>query len=435
MRAANSRVGASPTSHQLMSSTDIDAKSVARLAPTHDFSAKLRQPALLGRVVDYVDWQRRVRAAKAKGQAVPEMPEWSPLSINLDLTTACNYRCDHCIDWDILNSPIKYDFAKLKASLTDMVDRGLRSVILIGGGEPTLHPGFEETVHHLKDLGTQVSIVSNGSRNYRIFDIIDRLDSHDWVRLSLDSGTNETFERMHKPTKAISLDEICEWVPRIRKRNPEPLVGFSFIIVWDGAEREEGVDVVPNIDEIVSAAKRARDYGFNYISLKPFLSRRPDGSEVMDAAAVANLDHTVARIRAAVDEAKKLETDTFSVTESINLRVLEQGNWKDFTKQPSMCHMQALRQVLTPLGLYNCPAHRGVDRALIGPKAAWADADARGDTARSTAAMLEGFDASKECSEVTCLYHGVNWWLEDVIRERAELSEADAIDERFDYFL
>ena len=418
-----------------MSSPDTDTKAVARLAPTHDFSAKLRQPALLSRVVDYVGWQRRVRAAKASGEAAPEMPDWAPLSINLDLTTACNYRCDHCIDWDILNSPIKYEFDKLKRSLTDMRERGLRSVILIGGGEPTIHPGFEEIVHHLKDLDTQVAIVSNGSRNDRILNIMDRLDERDWVRLSLDSGTNDTFEQMHKPVKPISLDEICEWIPKMRARNPAPLVGFSFIIVWDGAEREEGVDVVPNIDEIVAATKRARDYGFSYISLKPFLTRRPDGSEVMDAAALEDLDRTVQRIRAAVDEAKTYETDDFRVTESINLRVLEQGNWKDFTEQPSMCHMQALRQVLSPLGLYNCPAHRGVDRAQIGPRDAWADDEQRATSTASTANMLEGFDASKECSEVTCLYHSVNWWLEDVIAERAELSQADASEERFDYFL
>ena len=50
---------------------------------------------------------------------------------------------------------------------------------------------------------------------------------------------------------------------------------------------------------------------------------------------------------------------------STNLRVLEEGNWREFTRQPRTCHMQALRQVLTPMGLYNCPAHRGVEKARI----------------------------------------------------------------------
>ena len=413
--------------------TNEAARGVARVAPTHDFSAKLRQPSLLPRVHDYVSWQRSARAAAAKGIDAPPMPDWSPLSINLDLTTACNYRCDHCIDWDILNSPIKYEFDRLKSSMTEMRERGLRSVILIGGGEPTVYPGFEAMVHHLKDLGLQVAIVSNGSRNDRIYNIIDRLEDGDWVRLSLDSGSNETFRAMHNPVKDVSLDEICSWVPKLRDRNPKPLVGFSYIIVWQGAEREEGVNIIPNIDEIVLATERARDAQFSYISLKPFLSRRPDGAEVMDPEANADLERTVAQIRAAVDRAKAYETDDFRVIESINLRVLEQGNWRDFTNQPTTCHMQVLRQVLTPLGLYNCPAHRGVDKAKIAEKHAYADTESVRATSAATGKILETFDASQECKEVTCLYHSVNWWLEHAIEGSGEVTETTT--ERYDAFL
>ncbi|MCB9890013.1 MAG: radical SAM protein, partial [Planctomycetes bacterium] len=135
--------------------TRSSSETPRRVAPTHDFTGKLRQPSLLPRVHDYVAWQRERRAALARGEAGPAMPDWAPLSINLDLTTACNYRCDHCIDWDILNSPIKYDYARLEQSMTEMAARGLRSVILIGGGEPTVYPGFESMVRHLKTLGLQ----------------------------------------------------------------------------------------------------------------------------------------------------------------------------------------------------------------------------------------------------------------------------------------
>ncbi|MFQ5506168.1 MAG: radical SAM protein [Planctomycetota bacterium] len=408
--------------------------SSAELAPTHDFTAKLTQPSLQPRVADYVSWQRAVRAARAMGDAGPEFPDQAPLSINLDLTTACNYRCDHCIDWDILNSPIKYQHDKLRHSLTRMAERGLKSVIIIGGGEPTIYPGFADIVRLLKRLDLQVAIVSNGSRNDVVHGIFDLLDERDWLRLSLDSGSNETFWRMHRPVKDLSLDTICSWVPKLRARNESPLIGFSFIIVWDGAEREEGVPVVENIHEIVQATRRARDFGFSYISLKPFLSRRPDGAEVMDPeAADEELDGIVSRIRAAVNEAKTFETESFKVTESINLRVLETGSWRSYTRQPSMCHMQAFRQVLTPLGLYNCPAHRGVEKARLGESAAYSDDSSCAESAKATAGILERFDAAKECSEVTCLYNSVNWWLEAAIRGEQDLTALGR--ERFDHFL
>ena len=404
----------------------------------HDFTGKLRQPAVLPLVLDYVRWRRDVRKAEADGMTPPAAPAIAPISINLDLTTACNFRCDHCIDWDILNTRNKHEEDVLRSSLREMRDRGLRSVILIGGGEPTVYPGFSPMVRYMKEeLGLQVAVVSNGSGNHKIHEIADCLDERDWVRLSLDSGTNETFIRMHKPVnKQITLEGICEWVPRIKAKNPRFNYGFSFIIVWKGAQRDD-VNIVENIHEMVRATKLARDHGFDYISLKPYLVRSESGSEVMDPERAAyELAEMTKRIRTLVDECKTYATDSFRVLESTNLRVLEKGNWRDYTNQPHVCHMQALRQVLTPTGLYNCPAYRGVDRARIAEKDAFGDAALADATNARLSTQLATFDAKKECADVTCLYHEVNWWLDGIVNSDEDIDAALAAgDERNDYFL
>jgi hypothetical protein len=402
----------------------------------HDFRSKLQQPALLDHVGDYVRWRRELRRTRAEGLPDPPPPEQAPISINLDLTTACNYRCDHCIDWDILNTRHKYAEGELRRSVALMAERGLRSVILIGGGEPTLYPGFSDFVRFLKELALQVAVVSNGGRCGRLMEALDCLDDKDWIRLSLDSGSNELFRAMHKPSdRNLDLDAICEWIPKLKKANPLVKLGFSFIIVWKGAERS-GVEVHENIHEIVMATERARRWGFDYISLKPFLERSPEGAEVMDpTGAEEALSRIVRRIRAEVDRAKELSTDTFTVYESTNLRVLEQGNWKEYARQPRTCHMQALRQVLTPTGLYNCPAHRGEEKALIAGPAAYRDAPAAYDTGGKLLQILDRFDASHECREVTCLYNGVNWWLEKMIEDPRDEVEIPSAAERLDYFL
>lgn len=407
----------------------------------HDFGAKLRQPAIWPGVLDYVKWRRGVEAARAAGRAPPDAPPIAPVSINLDLTTACNYRCDHCIDWDILNTPNKYEEPKLRESIAQMRERGLKSVILIGGGEPTVYPGFSGMVRYLKSLGLQVAVVSNGSGNRKILEVADCLDERDWVRLSLDSGTNDTFVRMHRPVdKNLTLESICAWVPKVKAVNPRFRYGFSFIITWRGAERHDEdagqVKIVENIHEIVAATRLARDHGFDYISLKPFLVRSETGSEVMDPErAEAHLAEVVARIRASVDEAKTLATGTFQVLESTNLRMLEKGNWRDFTNQPRTCHMQAFRQVLTPTGLYNCPAYRGVERAKIADKNAYAGAAAADATNRNLAGILDRFDAHAECAQVTCLYNDVNWWLEGLVKGNDALDAIAAGQDRGDWFL
>jgi len=401
----------------------------------HDFTAKLRQPDLWGHVSEYVEWQRAVRRARAAGEPAPQIPELGPLSINLDLTTACNYACDHCIDWDILNSKVKHDDDELRAAMTMMAGRGLKSVILIGGGEPTLYPGFPDFVGHLKSLGLQVAVVTNGSRNDRILAAAPHLGKGDWVRLSLDSGKNETFRAMHNPSrKTLDLDEICSWIPKIKRVNPNFVVGFSFIITWKGASRED-TKIIENIDEIGRAAERARDAGFDYISFKPFLERSETGSEVMEPEHTEeHLAAVLDKINAGLANARKFEGDGFRVMESINLRVLMKGNWQDYTHQPKTCHMQSLRQVVSPLGVYNCPAHRGLQRAKIGAKDLYKDAESTDRAAGRTALMLDQFDSSVECNHVTCLYNGTNWWLERLIESDMEVSARPSTAE-FDAFL
>jgi sulfatase maturation enzyme AslB (radical SAM superfamily) len=408
----------------------VDGKAVEKV---HDFAQKLQQPSLWPKVLDYVKWQRAQRAAVAAGKPAPDMPDIAPLSINLDLTTACNYACDHCIDWDILNSKAKHEDQQLRDSIERMAERGLKSVILIGGGEPTLYPGFVSFVEFLKKLGLSVAVVTNGSRGDRILQAAPFFTKGDWVRLSLDSGSNEVFRRMHNPSsKTLSLDEICSWIPKIKAANPDLTMGFSFVITWKGGSRGE-VKIVENIHEMVMASKRASDAMFDYISFKPVLERQQDGAEVMDPAkSEAELQAVISRIQHNLEEARAAVRPDFRVLASTNLRVLMTGTWRDYTKQPKVCHMQMLRQVLTPLGTFNCPAHRGVEKAKLGGKELWQVPPAG---QHGTAKLLASFDASHECREVTCLYNSTNWWLEELVEAGAALPEQAPADERSDWFL
>lgn len=399
---------------------------VQRVEPKHDFTAKLRQPSLLQYVKKYIAWQR--------GDGPPKTPNWlMPISINLDLTTACNFHCAHCIDLDTINTKERYNHEILLASLKNMAERGLRSAIIIGGGEPTLYQKFGEVIMFLKKIGVKVAVVSNGTNNKIIYNVVDRLDEKDWVRFSIDAGTNETFSRIHNPRINISLEEICSWVPVIRERNPKVPVGFSFLITWEGARNNKGTRIISNINEIVEATKLAREYGFDYISLKPFLIRQNE-AEVMDPAAMADFKSTVAQIQRMIEEAETYGTENFKIVRSTNLTVLEEGTWRDFTNQPVVCHMQALRQVLSPLGLFSCPGYRGVEKTRIADSDAYSNDEKIRATQSATANILDRFDASRECANVTCLFNQANWWLEKAIKGEFSYEDLRPSEERNDWY-
>ena len=419
-----------------------EVEKQTELSPIHDFMGKLRQPEVLTRLKQYVAWQIEWRNGYANNsmtleEALEKAPINAPISINLDVTTACNYRCDHCVDMDILNKNINYEHEKLKDSLTYLAEKGLRSVIIIGGGEPTAYKGFEDIVRHLKAMNIQIGVVTNGSMLKKIEAVADVLEAKDWVRLSLDSGTNETFRAMHKPgSKKCTLEWICSHIPNIKKINPDFQIGFSFIIVWKDCETND-TKIIENVDEMVTAAKLAKDHQFNYISFKPFLTR----AEINNAEIIGidkereYVESVMKKIRDSINESKKLDDDNFAVIESTNLRVLENGTYMNYTDQPHNCHMQYFRQVLSPLGVFNCPVYRHVPQALLGEKHAYDTQAGVVETQKNTLRLIEAFDATQECKDVTCLYNHANWFIEDLINHPEKLDSLDSNFDRGDYFL
>ena len=97
--------------------------------------------------------------------------------------------------------------------------------------------------------------------------------------------------------------------------------------------------------------------------------------------------------------------------------------------------MQALRQVLTPLGVFNCPGYRGAPHGRIEDSEAYCDSNAIKKTVLQLSEILDQFDASEQCANVTCLYHSTNWWLQELIDRPEELEKIEPTDDTTDFFL
>ncbi|MCX6619982.1 MAG: radical SAM protein [Acidobacteria bacterium] len=341
-----------------------------------------------------------------------------PVSINLDLTLACDYRCAHCIDAALLNGGRHLQLVTALATLDVLSKRGLRSVILIGGGEPTLHPFFEEVVTAVKKLGLECAIASNGSHNGRIASVAPLLGPKDWVRLSLDAGTEPTFQALHRPRKPITLEHICSTAAGLKMQAPQVQLGYSFVVMWSSPGQAQR-PVVTNVHEMAGAAALAKRYGFDYISFKPMLVRNASRAEVVNAgepgrnpADLAAIDE----IRACLGDALCVADARFRVVPSSNLvALLEEPGLERRVSQPGECHMQQFRQVITPDGVVACPAHRGNRSSLLADQAGYATPEAFRETVRATATQIQSFNAAVECDGVTCIYQEANWWLEHLI--------------------
>lgn len=395
----------------------------------YDFSSKLRQDSTIERLKKYIIWQRSFTSGEDRSTP----PNFAPISINLDLTSACNFACPHCVDSKIINTGEYLDIENIKRTVDILQSHGLLSIILLGGGEPTLHKDFEKIVSYIKSKGLQLGIVTNGSRLYQVANIAELLEKEDWVRISIDSASQDTFAKSHRPKTVVTLDDILQNAREVKMRNPQITLGYSFVIVWEGIYLN-GHKLCQNMGEMAEAVRLASEYSFDYVSFKPCLIRLQDSQKesLLDKLDRKREERIIEDIKNNLRKAKSIAEGKLKTLQSINLRALLDNKLSEIKRQPKRCHMQFFNTVFTPSGVFHCPAFRGVEKAKIAECNGYVDKTRFDETLQTVAHSIATFDAEKECNVVACFYHHVNWWVERFIHSSKSVDEIEkAEDDNF----
>ena len=392
----------------------------------HDFGSKLRQHSTVKRLKEYIQWQRGLQGNFSS----IEPPVHSPISINLDLTSACNYSCPFCVDSRLINAGKNLTLEDIKKLIDTLHSHGLLSVILIGGGEPTLHPNFEAVVEIIKSKEIQLGIVTNGSRLKKIEAIADRLEEKDWVRISIDAATQETFRELHHPRTKLTLHQILEKAQGIKEKNSRVSMGYSYVIVWEGVDIG-GKRLRPNIQEMPRAAELARKFSFDYISFKPCLVRVEESQRetLLKNVGPSKESEIAKEIKIQLQRAREIAGDEVKVIESSNLKAMLNQETERIKTQPKRCHMQFFRTVVSPFGIYHCPAFRGVDIAKISEKDGYLTDKKFRQSLKKMTRSIETFGAATECKDVGCFYNETNWWLETFIQSKENVHDIEKVED------
>jgi MoaA/NifB/PqqE/SkfB family radical SAM enzyme len=123
-----------------------------------------------------------------------------------------------------------------------MVEAGIKAIEVTGGGEPTMHPKFDELISLLGKADREIGLVTNGSLlNDDRIDLI--VKNCLWVRISMDSATPQTHKTIHR-TPGYSFEKRMEAIKKIAHLKDDGLtLGISFIITPE------------NLPELADAAK------------------------------------------------------------------------------------------------------------------------------------------------------------------------------------
>lgn len=111
--------------------------------------------------------------------------------IYLILTERCNYHCDFCIRENIGHNIDEFSLDVLPNIIESLSETFPNSVLLLTGGEPTLHPDFKDIVKLAVDNFFAVQITSNGSFGAELNTFLHPLLKKNlYLQMSLD-GTPE----------------------------------------------------------------------------------------------------------------------------------------------------------------------------------------------------------------------------------------------------
>jgi len=85
------------------------------------------------------------------------------LSVELEMTSACNLRCKYCYSDANKASADELTFEKLIDAVRQACDLGARKVVILGGGEPCVYPELRKLITEIRSLCCHVEMFTNGT--------------------------------------------------------------------------------------------------------------------------------------------------------------------------------------------------------------------------------------------------------------------------------
>ncbi len=332
-------------------SATTEMKDMSDLARTLNLKSKLSQKSVVA-YLKSVQWEEKGSVA--------------PFVVELDPTSRCNLACPDCISGELLNKD-EIPSDRLLRLVDELIDAGVKGVILIGGGEPMMHPAIEAVIQKLGEAGVKIGITTNGLFLKKYLDVTAEYAS--WVRVSMDAGSSETFNRV-RPSKVgkslfdTAIQNMEAFASRKRGR-----LGYSFMVFNQGNYGFKGIPlttgaldkvahITSNVHEIYQAAKIAKNIGCDYFEVKPMYDI--NHFSVMQPESVTRV----------VDQqlilAHGLSCDRFKVLEATKLWASLHGESNLEPKDYHRCAAAQARTLITPSGVFVCPYFRGAEHKNLG---------------------------------------------------------------------
>jgi GTP 3',8-cyclase len=186
---------------------------------------------------------------------------FAPVYVEIGVTSACNHRCSFCAFDYLGERNDSIEKSVLMDNIRDMAAFGVKSIMFGGEGEPLVYPHLTEAIEEGKKQGLDIAITSNGVlfTEEKCKNVLKNLA---WIKFSVDSGTAENYAKMHGtvPEDFSKLLANMKFAAKYKRENSiTSAIGCQMVVVDE------------NINEVEKLILQIKDFGLDYLVLKPYV--------------------------------------------------------------------------------------------------------------------------------------------------------------------
>lgn len=179
----------------------------------------------------------------------------APVRIVLEPTNLCNHNCFFCCYTSFRgDNNVFLSREKLFELAEDFKRLGVKSVSIVGGGEPMIHPDIYDLIHWLYENNILISITTNGSA-FKDSEIDTLVRASTYIRVSLNAASTKTHNIINAP-KNDQFERIVSNIDKLRKHRDK--IGSNMLIGIRNAIHDKNYH---EIEDMVTLAERLKvDY-------------------------------------------------------------------------------------------------------------------------------------------------------------------------------
>lgn len=183
---------------------------------------------------------------------------FAPITIDMALTRACNYKCEYCYSQLQENKSKRITKEVMVNFLDDCAEMGVRGISLVSDGESTMNPHFADVITYGFSKGISMAMGTNGYLLKK--DVLEKiLPSLTYLRFNITAGDPQSYARIHGVPE--------QWFHQVVQNIKDAMT----IKKRDGLAVTIGMQMVltPQYkDQIVPLAKLGREIRPDYLVIK-----------------------------------------------------------------------------------------------------------------------------------------------------------------------